>query len=464
MLIRHKLTLLFTAIVLAIQLAFTSFVYTFYSVYRQQGFTVRLLGKARLFGRVMISRHSREGVPDRALNATDLQTLTEEHITIFDQQGRVIFTNQLPTYVQKEAQFIPALTRDSTLQFTINRNEGAGILYLDQGQRYPIFVTGYDRLGHAKQQNLFTILLVANLGGFLLILVAGWYFAGRFLRPLANMVNSVRAVQPVSDDHLRLRLNEGNQTDEIAQLAMTFNQLLTQLRTTFENQRQFVSHASHELRTPLTTVLGTLETSHQYDTDPADYRASMEIAMRELTKLVGLTNSLLKLATTSDGSLAMTPVRLDECVMTAIGQVKRKRTGCSVSFQFGQLPDDDFFVVTGNEILLTTALQNIIDNACKYSQQPVQVNLFTLPDEALHQISVTDQGVGIPSADLPHIFEPLYRGRNADKAEGFGVGLAITKQIVQRHRGTISLASDPTTGTTVTIDLPALNVKSTIIY
>ena len=463
MLIRHKLTILFTAIGLAIQIAFTSFVYTFYSVYREQGFTGRLQGKARLFGRVMISRHSDQGVPDRALNATDLQTLTEEHISIFDQQGKLIFTNQTPAYVQKEARFIPSLAKQQSIQFTINQNEGAGIVYRDRGIPYSIFVTGYDRLGHSKQQNLFVILLVANLGGFLLIMISGWYFVGLFLRPLANMVSRVRGVQQVSDAHLSLRLNEGNQTDEIAQLAMTFNQLLTQLQATFENQRQFVSHASHELRTPLTTVLGTLETSHQYDTDPADWRISMEVAMRELTKLIDLTNGLLKLAKTSDGSLAMTPIRLEECVMTAVSQVKRKRTDCSISFQFGELPADDFFMVMGNEILLTTALQNVIDNACKYSQQAVRVDLFTQPANSLHVITVTDQGIGIPADDQPHIFEPLYRGQNAGQAEGFGVGLAITQQIIQRHRGKISLTSTPTTGTVVRSSYPPMMPKSFLL-
>lgn len=459
MLIRHKLTLLFTGIVLAIQLAFTSFVYTFYSVYRQQGFTVRLQGKARLFGRVMISRHSAQGVLDRALNATDLQTLTEEHISIFDQQGKLVFTNQLPAFVQKETRLIPALAQQSPLPFTVNRNEGVGIVYQDRGLSYSIFVTGYDRLGHSKQQNLFMILLVANIGGFLLILVGGWYFAGRFLRPLASMVSMVRSVQPVSDAHLHLRLHEGNQTDEIAQLAITFNQLLTQLQATFENQRQFVAHASHELRTPLTTVLGTLETSHQYDSDPVDFRLSMEVAMRELTKLVGLTNSLLNLAKSGDGSLAMRPVRLEECVMAAVSQVKRKRTGCSIVFQFGQMPDDDFFMVLGNEILLTTAIQNVIDNGCKYSEQAVHVDLSTQPADGLHVITITDQGVGIPPDDLPHVFEPLYRGQNAGKVDGFGVGLAITQQVIQRHRGTISLTASPTTGTMVRIELPALDAK-----
>lgn len=458
MLIRHKLTILFTAIGLAIQIAFTSFVYTFYSVYREQGFTVRLQGKARLFGRVMISRHSSQGVLDRALNATDLQTLTEEHISIFDQQGKLVFTNQTPAYVQKEARFIPALAKQPSIQFTINRNEGVGIVYWDRSLPYSIFVTGYDRLGHSKQQNLLVILLVANLGGFLLIMISGWYFVGLFLRPLANMVSRVRGVQ--ADAQLTIRLNEGNQTDEIALLAMTFNQLLTQLQTTFENQRQFVSHASHELRTPLTTVLGTLETSHQYDTDPADWRISMEVAMRELTKLVKLTNSLLKLANTGDGSLALTPIRLEECVMSAVSQVKQKRADCTISFQFGEMPADDFFEVMGNEILLTTALQNVIDNACKYSRLAVLVDLFTHPANALHVITVTDQGIGIPLDDQPHVFEPLYRGQNAGQAEGFGVGLAITQQIILRHQGKISLVSSPATGTIVRIELPAYDARA----
>ncbi len=140
------------------------------------------------------------------------------------------------------------------VDFRVGHEEGIGLVFTDRGRPHYIFVTGYDRLGHAKQQNLLMILLVANVGG-MLIIIAGWLRVGRFLSPLVSMVDGVQQISGA----MHLRLNERNRKDEIARLAMTFNQMLTQLEDTFASQQQFVSHTSHELRTPLTTMLGTLD-------------------------------------------------------------------------------------------------------------------------------------------------------------------------------------------------------------
>ena len=101
------------------------------------------------------------------------------------------------------------------------------------------------------------------------------------LKPISRIVDEV---EQITATHLHKRVNEGNRQDEIAQLAMTFNQMLFRLEDAFVSQRSFVSHASHELRTPLTNTLGTLETSLRYDQNPTDWRDSMEVAVDELKK------------------------------------------------------------------------------------------------------------------------------------------------------------------------------------
>ena len=122
------------------------------------------------------------------------------------------------------------------------------------------------RLGRAQLASLRLILLAGNVGALVLIILAGWYFADESLKPIARVV---RQVKKITASELSRRVDEGNGTDEIAQLASTFNQMLGGLEQAFEAQKSFVSHASHELRTPLTVALGTLQTALGLRPDPA---------------------------------------------------------------------------------------------------------------------------------------------------------------------------------------------------
>lgn len=458
MLIRNKLTLLFTSLVLAIQLAFSAYVYTFYSAYRKQEFFGQLEAKARVFGRVLVERQDVAHLLSAHVPASDLITLTNEQISIYDEQGKLLYDNRNAEYDQQEQRLLPRLRGPAEhVRFAVGEVEGVGHQLAHNNRPYFVFVAGYDQLGRSKRDNLLLILLVGNLGTLVLILVSGWYFSGKFLRPLSVMTHTVRHI---SEAHLHTRLSEGNRRDEIAQLAMTFNQMLGQLERSFQSQQRFVSHASHELRTPLTNVLGTLDTSLTYDKNPADWRKSMQEAIGEIRKVIGLTNSLLSLAKVGTEPLEPIPVRLDECVLEAVEQIQRKYPNRTIHLAFGEV-SDDYFLVNGNAALLTTAFVNVIDNACKYSEKPVQVLLQKAPDNpATYEIRVIDMGRGIAPQDRAHVFEPLVRGSNVGQVEGFGVGLAVTEQLISLHHGQISLlptqpAVPDTPGTTVIVHLPA---------
>ena len=450
MLIRNRLTITFTLLATAIQVTLSILVLYFYSLYRQEEFYARLTSQARMAGRVLISRRHLHDEFFRKLVRTDLLTIVEEQISIYDNEHQLVFTNQN----LKESNFfkdkIPQLATNSLVEFRSGHLESIAMPYRDRGDLFYIFASGYDRLGTTKLNTLQQILILANLLGFTLIVLAGWYFSGRVLQPIAQIVDEV---EQITAKHLHKRVNEGNLRDEIAQLAMTFNQMLFRLEDAFVSQRSFVSHASHELRTPLTNILGTLQTSLQYDKNPVDWRDSMEVSVEELKKVITLTNGLLGLAKVTDGAVALTAVQVDDCLLTAIGQVQTKYPGRNLPLQF-TADDDEPFTVKGNVGLLTTAFLNILDNACKYSAEAVSVQLHA--GKGRVSVTVTDRGRGISETDADHVLDPLYRGKNVSGVPGYGIGLAVTQKIVDLHQGTIQIASVVDEGTTVTIALPGL--------
>jgi signal transduction histidine kinase len=448
MLIRNRLTIIFTLLATAIQITLSLLVWYFYSVYRQEEFYSRLEGKARVTGRVLISRRHLHDDFFKNMVRTDLLTIVEEQISIYDDRHNLVFTNRTLKESDYYKEKIPLLDTASLFEFKSGHLESIVIPYRDRGQLFYIFASGYDRIGLAKLATLQQILLLANLLGFTLIVLAGWYFSGRVLKPISQIVDEV---EQITATHLHKRVNEGNRRDEIAQLAMTFNQMLFRLEDSFVSQRSFVSHASHELRTPLTNTLGTLETSLRYDKNPNDWRDSMEVAVEELKKVIALTNGLLGLAKVTDGTVTLTAVQVDDCLLTAIGQVQTKYPGRHLPLQF-MTDEDESLTVKGSATLLTTAFLNVLDNACKYSSEPVAVQLKASDGQIA--VTVTDTGRGIAETDTVQILNPLYRGKNVEGVPGYGIGLAVTQKIVDLHLGILRITSRVNQGTTVSINLP----------
>jgi signal transduction histidine kinase len=455
MLIRNRLTIIFTLLAMAIQVTLSLLVWYFYSLYRQEEFYSRLEAKARVTGRVLISRRHLHDDFFKNMVRTDLLSIVEEQISIYDSRHNLVFTNRTlkdsEYYKEKIANLV---TSNSLVEFRNGHLESIMLPFQDRGQRFYIFASGYDRIGFAKLGTLQQILLLANLLGFALIVLAGWYFSGRVLKPISQIVDEV---EQITATRLDKRVDERNRRDEIAQLAMTFNQMLFRLEDAFVSQRSFVSHASHELRTPLTNILGTLETSLRYDKNPTDWRESMEVAVDELKRVIALTNGLLGLAKVTGSTLTLTSTQVDDCLLTAIGQVQSKYPGRNLPLQF-VATEEEAFTIKGNMMLLTTAFLNVLDNACKYSNDAVSVLLETKNDQIT--VVVTDKGVGIAETDAAHVLNPLYRGKNVGSVPGYGIGLAVTQKIIELHQGSLQIISSVGQGTTVTITLPRYSQTS----
>ncbi|WP_400191775.1 sensor histidine kinase [Hymenobacter sp. B81] len=452
MLIRNKLILRFTLVVLAIQLSLSLFVYYFSAATREKEFYNRLAGKIELTGRILLRRDNlRRGVLS-TFRRRDLLTMAREQISIYSPHGRLIYASDDAIDQRGNLVHLAEVGPTHPVSFRYGGRETLGMEYRHDDRNYHIFAAAYDDVGVQQLAKLRLLLLVGNLGALALIVVAGWYFADESLRPMARIVREVRRI---TASNLSQRVHEGNHKDEIAQLAMTFNRMLSGLELAFESQKSFLAHASHELRTPLANALGTLETSYSYDTDLQEARRSMQSSIEEIRRIIGLTNGLLALAKTDEASFKRGPVRLDECLTQAMDYCAAKHPGRVVKQTFGEVPAelDDAFTVPGNAHLLTTALLNLLDNACKYSDGPVQVQLGYQRRKTL-VVTVRDQGIGISPESLKRIYEPLFRADNGRDQPGHGLGLPITQKIIRLHGGELLVESAVGVGTTVTIKLP----------
>jgi two-component system phosphate regulon sensor histidine kinase PhoR len=232
---------------------------------------------------------------------------------------------------------------------------------------------------------------------------------------------------------------------------------VTHLREVEEMRREFVANVSHELRTPLSIFRGYLETllddPHQ---PPGELLRILEIMERHSDRLNALVEDVLSLARLESpgAELDLAEVDLPELLHSIMRDWEKrfaaKQLKSHLNFP-GNLP-----LLQADEARLQEVIYNLLDNAVKYSQAGGTVFLRAEIDGERVRISVADQGVGIPEADLPRIFERFYRADKARSRElgGTGLGLSIVKHIVQLHGGTVEAASEPGKGTTISVLLP----------
>jgi signal transduction histidine kinase len=296
-------------------------------------------------------------------------------------------------------------------------------------------------------------MLIVLLISLALFSVAGWLYSGRALKPIADMVKEVDDITITS---LNLRVPEGNGTDEIGRLAKTFNRMLERLESSFTMQKSFISNASHELRTPLTAINGQLEVLLMKDRTTDEYKRELSSVMDDIRSLIYLANRLLLIARTS----AETPsnsgkkLQVDEILWVSRDEMARFNDKYRISIEVDEsLTHSGQMAVRGDEYLLRTALSNIIDNACKYSEDNT-VTITIEPSGRWIALVFRDNGIGIPEEELKRVFEPFYRASNATTIRGSGIGLQLVSQIIRNHNGEIEISSAVNKGTTVIIKLP----------
>jgi signal transduction histidine kinase len=232
--------------------------------------------------------------------------------------------------------------------------------------------------------------------------------------------------------------------------------MLERLETAFGVQKVFIANASHELRTPLTSINGQLEVLMMKERSTTEYKNALSSVLDDIRSLIDLSNRLLLIARTSaEGPVNFNQnVRIDEILWQVREEMMRFNTGYKVQISIDpSLTDFDQMMVAGDESLLKVAISNIIDNACKYSEDhKVLVKLQSTRNQI--GIAFEDRGIGISREDISRIFEPFYRGKNVLTQKGTGIGLSLVNQIIKNHNGQLKIASEINIGTTVTVYLP----------
>lgn len=311
------------------------------------------------------------------------------------------------------------------------------------------------------------VIMIAGIAGVVVASYGGWLLAGRALAPVNRIMTSADAIAKGKGAvSLSSRIDVPRTGDEIAQLAVTFNDLLDRIEAAFAAQRRFVGDASHELRTPLTSIKGNIDVLRRQiasgrATDPAEVSEALADVHREADRMGRLVDDLLVLARTDAEALGSL-VTMDVVSLDILAQEAARTAEALVHGQEFVLHTPYPVLVHGDGDRLVQVMLILLDNALRHTPPDGKVTLSistgTDPQEhiACGKIDVVDTGKGMTPEHLPHLFERFYRaeGSRSRSDGGTGLGLSIALAIVRSHHGWIDVESAPGQGTRFTVWIP----------
>lgn len=299
-----------------------------------------------------------------------------------------------------------------------------------------------------------TSLAIAIILTFVLVAYGGNLIVSKLISPLEQIVEKT---DKITGENLteRIDIGKGNYPVEVVRLVNSINKLLERIENAFKQISQFTSDVAHELLTPLTVIKDEIEITLMKKRRSSEYIRTLNLIQKQTERTISIIKSMLYLAKAEAGIIKanLERVNLSDLIHELIYTfgLKAKQKDIKVRFYC----DGDLFVYT-DEKLLFEALRNIIDNAIEYTNSGGKVEISCEKANGEVKIFVSDTGIGISEEDLQHIFNRFYRGRNAFEVNpsGTGLGLSLTKSIIEILSGKIEVSSQLGRGTKFVIYLP----------
>lgn len=438
--IKTKLSFQYSIIVAGVLLFFSVFVYYFSYTSQVSKYRESLLETAKNTAILLINVVEVDSALLKKIHQSTV-LLNDEEIVLTDSSFNQIYSNnvQYLTEIVVRGNY----SNGDISYFSYAEKDGVYYKHRVNSHSYNVYVMAFDSSRKENLSELIEILIWSVLFSILLSILLSYLFSKNAIKPILNIIKSIKLI---SSSKLGDRLDEGKHDDEIAQLAITFNEMLAKLDMAFKNQKDFISNASHELRTPLSVMIAESEYILDREQSVDDCKQHIRDILIDLKNLNSQINSLLELAQlNSDNKILFTRIRIDEIVYGAIRHTKAKYPERKIISQIQYPENENELLITGNAGLLEIVFNNLIENACKFSKDNVTIE-FQIIEEYI-KIIISDNGIGIPSCDLSSIYSPFSRASNAKFKAGFGIGLSLVSKILTLHDVEFSVNSIENEGT-----------------
>lgn len=448
-----KLILIIVVTCIAIISVFGGAVYYFQSKYSYADFYKRLETRVGIAARYNL---------EPGLNADALLILRNQHLEKLDKESEYIIAASIDATPEVIANthhlpqsFIKSLITKGNAREKYGTTFFAGVTKQKNNIKYLVIVSAdnYYLSHHLISLRNWLVFCVIVLS--LIIALLSIYFSRHIFVPISQITKRVKQIS-TENIHLRLDNSKISSNSEISDLVNTFNDLLNRIETAFETQKNFISNASHELGTPLTAIIGEADVTLLKQRNTEEYQLALNNILKQAERLEQITKSLIFLAQTGykGKAIVFEKVRTDEVLWETKALIDKLNPENKIYAEMSLLPDDPKKLkVKANKQLLQLAFSNLLNNACKYSNNS-PVAIYIASSETHVIVTITDKGIGIPEQELAYIYDPFFRASNTNLFEGYGIGLPLSRNIITLHQGSLLVTSVVNQGTTVQVRLP----------
>lgn len=381
----------------------------------------------------MVDRYSTRTPTELAERVAHLATRVKGRLTLFDPHERVMGSTITPPLDPPTTEELETLKTErwsvARYRIVVRSDDGSMIgLYLPDHSGFP-----------------WSFVIPLGIGVLLIVGVATTWFTRRLVRPLSDLAEAARQFGS-GNTKARAALHR---EDELGEVGRAFDDMADRTSALISSQRQLMADVSHELRTPLARIRVALELAAEDPVAAKDVLSDVGIDLDEIDQLIAdiLTTARLDADATS---IHRSPIKVGELAENAISRFEARHPGRKLQQQLGGTERS----IECDSALLRRALDNLLDNAAKYSDSPVMLQI--IPNGKVVTFAVVDTGIGMSAADLERAGTPFWRSdvSRTRKTGGVGLGLALARRIARAHGGDVILASKIGQGTTARLEIP----------
>ena len=356
------------------------------------------------------------------------------HLSLYDLDGKVVRSTAEPALPGVTARELKTLQTEkwalSWRRIVVRSDDGSMLgVYVPNSFGFP-----------------WGFVLPLGAGVLLVVFAATLWFSRRLVRPLGQLASTARRFGE-GDIDARAHLHRN---DELGEVGRAFDDMASRTSALISSQRQLMADVSHELRTPLARIRVALELAAEDPVAARDVLADVGVDLDEIDTLIAdiLTTARLD----ADAVIKREPISVGELADRAAARFSARHPGRALE----KTIDDGERAIECDPVLLRRALDNLLDNAAKYSDVNAPVKLDVHPDDAVIAFEILDHGIGMTADELAHAGTPFWRadGSRARRTGGVGLGLALARRIARAHGGDVLLDSAPGRGTTARLQIP----------
>lgn len=439
--LKHRLALYSVVIFSIIILIVSTIIYfSFYTEMEKKEFK-SLQNKTLLASIYYLEKDELPVLEHNNVQSQLIKTISRKNILIVDQNNKK-YNGNMADNKEITQQFIENIRSNKTDFFASKDFFYNGIFYHDNQGDFVVITRESKQEFNEQMQSLLQILISVSLVGLIFIYLFSNFLGVIAYEPITKIIEQIKE-RDAKNFTEPLKLNKSYA--EIEDLIKTYNHFIDRMAQTFNVQKNFIDYVSHELRTPITALLGTLEVTNHKKRTLEEYE-NVIVQLKQYTNDLQETLDQMMLLSGAKTSFEFSQIRIDEVVWQVIeNAILYHQARINVDLQ---VENNQLLTIQGNEKLLEVALNNLVSNAIKYSNnQPILVQFLEINHRL--QIHISDLGIGILETDIKQIKQNFFRGKNTQDFQGKGIGLSMANIIFTLHQIDIEIVPNKPKGTIV---------------